>query len=131
MKLSALIGAALLLGSASNAIATGPDGGERELAAALRGRVAGAPLRCIDYSTSMSTRIIEGVGILYEGAGGTLYFNRPRGGLQSLSSWNVPVTRINGGTLCEREIVNMVDSSTRSLAGIVSLGAFVPYRLAR
>jgi hypothetical protein len=112
-------------------MAAAPGGGERELASALRGRVAGAPVRCIDYSTGMSTRVIEGVGILYEGAGNTIYLNRPNGNLRALSGWNIPVTRIQGGSLCQREIINMVDSSTRSLAGMVSLGAFVPYRRVR
>lgn len=124
-----MLGGALYLAGASTAFAR--ESGERQLAAELRGRVAGQPVRCIDYSSNTSTRIIEGVGILYEGPGGTLYLNRPRGGLTSLNGWNIPVTRVTGGSLCEREIINMVDSSTRSLAGMVSLGSFIPYRLVR
>lgn len=120
----------LLLSSASAGFAR-PGDGDRALAAELRGRVAGPPVRCIDYHPGMSSRIIEGVGILYEGAGGTLYLNRPTGRLRALTSWSVPVTEIRGGTLCQREIIKMIDSSTHSLTGMVSLGAFVPYRLVR
>jgi hypothetical protein len=52
---------------------------EAKLAKALEGRVAGAPVDCIQLRDIQSSRIIDGTAILYD-TGTTLYLNRPASG---------------------------------------------------
>lgn len=100
---------------------------QAELADALKGRVAGEPVRCLNLSNATSTRIIEGTGIIYN-VGGTLYLNRPSSGAQRLRDDDILSYRVFGGQLCRGEPVNRLDRSTASLYGFVLLGDFVPYR---
>ena len=100
---------------------------EARLARAVEGRVAGAPVDCIDTRRFNSSRIIDGTAIVYEGVGGTLYVNRPRAGERSLDSWDILVTRQFNGRLCRGDVVRLVDPSSRMQTGAVFLGDFVPY----
>jgi hypothetical protein len=104
--------------------------GEAKLARALDGRVAGEPVDCIDLSRVRGSRIIDRTAIVYE-SGSTLYVNRPRGGARSLDRWDVMVTRPFGNRLCSVDTVQLVDSASHALTGIVFLGDFVPYRKAK
>jgi hypothetical protein len=104
-----------------------PDKGERELARALEGRVAGEPVGCIDLHRVRSSRIINRTAIVYD-AGGTLYVNRPRSGARSLKDWDVMVTRPFGSRLCRVDTVQMVSPGSHMLSGLVFLGDFVPYK---
>lgn len=124
--LKPLIGAALL--AAAPAAAASP---EAELAAALEGHVAaGAPVDCVDLRQVRSTRIIQGTAIVYD-TGRTLYVNRPRGGAESLSDWDMMVTRTPTGRLCSVDVVELRDrASPHMMSGLVFLGEFVPYRRA-
>jgi hypothetical protein len=104
-----------------------PDKGERELARALEGRVAGEPVGCIDLHRVRSSRIINRTAIVYD-AGGTIYVNRPRSGARSLKDWDVMVTRPFGSRLCRVDTVQMYSPGSSMLGGIVFLGDFVPYK---
>ena len=104
-----------------------PDKGERQLAQALEGRVAGEPVDCIDLHRIRSSRIINRTAIVYD-SGGTLYVNRPRSGASSLKDWDVMVTRPFGSRLCRVDTVQMVSPGSHMLSGIVFLGDFVPYK---
>lgn len=107
-----------------------PGKGERELAKALDGRVAGEPVDCINLHQVRSSRIINRTAIVYD-AGGTLYVNRPRAGASSLKDWDIMVTRPFGSRLCRVDTVQMVSPGSRMLSGIVFLGDFVPYKRVR
>ena len=124
-KLLPLIAASLLLGG--SAIAATPVDREAELTEALDGRVAGEPVDCIDLHRIRTTRIIDDTAILYD-AGRTIYVNRPRAGADSLSRWDTAVVRLHQPRLCSIDTIEMVDSSSRMLSGIIFLGEFVPYR---
>jgi hypothetical protein len=102
---------------------------EQELQEELRGRVAGEPVDCVNLRNVRNTRIIDGTAIVFD-AGGTIYVNRPRGGANSLKSWDTQVVRPFGSRLCSVDPVNMFDQSG-FMRGIVFLGEFVPYRRAR
>ena len=104
-----------------------PEKGERELAQALEGRVAGEPVGCIDLHRVRSSRIINRTAIVYD-AGGTLYVNRPRSGARSLKDWDVMVTRPFGSRLCRVDTVQMYSPGSHILGGLVFLGDFVPYK---
>ncbi|QAY79455.1 hypothetical protein [Sphingosinicella sp. BN140058] len=101
--------------------------GEAKLAKALEGRVAGKPVDCVNMHNVRSTRIIDGVGILYD-AGSTIYLNRPRSGAESLDKWDTLVTKLYSSQLCSIDTVHLYDTSSRMQTGFVFLGDFVPYR---
>lgn len=122
-KIASMALGAMILAAPVQAAKLSP---EAELAKELEGRVAGEPLRCIPYSRVQGSRIIEGVGILYRD-GGRLYLNRPTAGADRLDEWDVLVTKVHGSQLCERDVVNLVDSGSRMPSGFVFLGEFVPY----
>lgn len=122
--LSLIAGAALL--GAIPASARPGESGEAELARVLNGRVAGTPVHCVDLHRMTSSRIIPHTAIVYD-AGGTLYVNRPVNGAEQLSHFDAMVTRTPSTTLCNVDVVHLVDQTSHTLTGIVFLGDFVPY----
>ena len=127
-KLIPLIAASLVFGSAS-ALAK-PRDGEAELARALEGRVAEAPVDCIDLHRVRNSRVIDGTAILYD-AGSVIYVNRPRNGAEDLDRFDTMVTRLPSTRLCSVDVVQMVESGTHMMTGLVFLDEFVPYRRVR
>ncbi len=128
-KLLPLIAGGFLLATGA-AQAAGPADREAELERALRGRVAGEPVDCIDLHRVRSSRIINDTAILYD-AGGVIYVNWPRNGADQLDRRDTMVTRLSSTRLCSIDTVTLVDSGSRSMTGIVFLGEFVPYRRVR
>jgi hypothetical protein len=123
-KLLPLIAGTLLIGGAAQAA---PTDREAELAHALRGRVAGEPVHCIDMHRVRGTQVISGTAIIYD-AGGVLYVNRPDSGADQLNQWDTMVTRLWNTQLCDVDTITLVDQSSRTFSGVVFLGDFVPYR---
>jgi len=114
----------MLLGGAAQAA---PVDREAQLERALAGRVAGAPVSCIDLRRVQSSQIIDDTAILYR-AGSTIYVNRPDNGADSLSRNDTMVTRLPTSRLCSVDTVTMVDPVSGTFMGVVFLGDFVPYR---
>ena len=123
-KLLPLIAASMLLGGAAQAA---PVDREAELDRALEGRVAGAPVQCIDLHRVRSTQVITDTAILYR-VGSTIYVNRPANGADALNQWDTMVTRLPTTRLCNIDTVTMVDLVSGTFMGVVFLGDFVPYR---
>ncbi len=121
-----LIAAIAVVGPAEAA----PRDPEAQLARAVKGRVAGEPVNCINLRNVHGTQIIDDTAIVYD-TGSTVYVNRPRGGAQLLDRWDVLVTKLHSSELCSIDIVHLYDSSSRMPSGFVSLGEFVPYRKPR
>jgi hypothetical protein len=126
-KLITLLAGTLMLGGVAEAKRPDP---EAALANALRDRVAGAPVSCIDLHRIRSSRIIDGTAILYD-AGSVIYVNRPANGAEELTQWDTMVTRTNTSQLCNVDTVTMIDRGSHSFSGVVFLGDFVPYRRVR
>jgi hypothetical protein len=127
-KLLTLIAGSLLIGGVAQAK---PADREAELDRALRGRVAGEPVDCIDLHRVRSSRVIAGTAIIYD-AGGIVYVNRPRAGADSLDPGDTQVNRLFGsGRLCSVDTVQMIDRVGGFYRGTVFLGEFVPYRRVR
>jgi hypothetical protein len=101
---------------------------EAALAKELADRVAGPPVKCIPLHAIRSSRIIDGTAIVYEGAGGVIYVNRPRSGARTLDRNDVLVTKTHTGDLCSIDIVTLFDATSRMQTGFVGLGDFVPYK---
>ena len=125
MRAYALLAALLL--AAPAAAAAAPKSPAARLATALQGRTPGPPTDCIHLRDIRSSRIIDGIGILYETSGGTYYLNKPDSGAQALR-WNtILVTDTRSAQLCSIDIVRLYDTASRMQAGFVGLGKFVPY----
>jgi hypothetical protein len=125
-KLLLTLGA--LVAAASPALAK-PFDGEAELAKAIAGRVAGAPVHCVNLRDVRSSQIIDHTAIVYD-TGGTVYVNRPRAGLESLDRWDTLVTKTFSSDLCDIDVVHLYDSGSHMQTGSVFLGDFVPYKRA-
>ena len=126
-KLITLLAGTLMLGGVAQAKRPDP---EAALANALRDRVAGEPVQCIDLHRIHGSRIIDGTAILYD-AGSVIYVNRPTNGAEELTQWDTMVTRTSTSQLCNVDTVTMVDRGSQTFSGIVFLGDFVPYRRVR
>ncbi len=128
-KIILILAAAAAAFAPAQAKSPDPDKGERKLAQALEGRVAGEPVDCIDLHRIRSSRIIDRTAIVYD-AGGTLYVNRPRSGARSLRDWDVMVSKPFGSRLCRVDTIQMYSPGSNMLSGVVFLGDFVPYKRA-
>jgi hypothetical protein len=115
-----------IVAAASPALAK-PFDGEAELAKAVAGRVAGAPVDCVNLRNVRSSQIIDRTAIVYD-TGSTLYVNRPRAGSESLDRWDTLVTKTYSSDLCSIDVVQLWDSGSHMQSGIVFLGDFVPYK---
>ena len=117
-----------IVAAASPALAK-PVDGEAELAKAVAGRVAGAPVDCVNLRNVRSSQIIDRTAIVYD-TGSTLYVNRPRAGRESLDRWDTLVTKTFSSDLCSIDVVQLWDSGSHMQSGLVFLGDFVPYKRA-
>lgn len=127
MRVAYMALAALSLSLAGGAMAADTSAQEAKLAKALEGRTAGEPVDCIMQHEIRSSRIFDGVGILYELSNGTYYLNRPKSGASSLHWSNILLTDTHSNQLCSIDTVKLLDSSTRMQMGFVGLDKFVPY----
>ena len=123
-KLITFLAGTLMLGGIAQAK---PQDREEELARAIQGRVAEAPVQCIDLHRVRSSRIINGTAIVYD-AGSVIYVNRPENGADQLNQWDTMVTRTPSTRLCSVDTVTMIDRASQNFTGVVFLGDFVPYR---
>ena len=99
----------------------------KELADALAGRVAGPPQRCIPTYRTTKVTPIDDFTILYD-QGSTIYVQSPRGGCPGVGSGSdILVTRQTTNQLCDGEIAQTVDLTSRVERGGCVFGPFVPY----
>ena len=128
-KLIPSILAASLLAAGVPAMAEDkPARGEAELAQMLEGRTAGEPKRCLSDTERRSLRVIDGTALVFT-SGDTLYVNRPDGA-RFLDWSDVPVFKIWGNQLCEKDSVELRDSASLMPGPFLFMGEFVPYRRA-
>lgn len=100
---------------------------QAELQQQLAGRVAGAPVACIQPYQSREMIAVDDNTVLFK-RGNMIYRNDPPGGCNGLGSgFYTLVTRSSGSGLCRGEIATVADLSTGMTVGSCSLGEFVPY----
>ena len=97
-----------------------------ELARALAGRTASAPVSCISDRARM--HIVDDWTILYRDRG-TIYVQQPRGGCHGLSN-GMSLIRNQFVTtrLCRGDINRVVDLRTNFGTGACVFSEFIPYR---
>lgn len=124
------LSAAAVLGSCSTAPApeVRSPRAQKELTAALAGRVAGKPVTCLPSYRADNMQIIDDWTILFKD-GRTVYVQNPRGGCSGIGNHrNVLVTRLWGASqLCSGDISHLVDLSTGIGGGACVFSDFVPY----
>lgn len=101
---------------------------EQELAAALAGRTAGQPQRCIPNYRATQMEVIDDQTFLYRD-GKTIYLQRPMGPCTGLANRSFTLVTKQYGTneLCRGTINQMVDLHTGMHGGACVFGDFVPY----
>lgn len=105
-------------------------GPEAELAKALEGRVAEAPVRCIDVRSAYGMKIIGTTTVVARSQSGLTYRNDPAGGCPAQKVGLLLVTNLNYAKLCEGDVVGLVHSETGDQKGACRLGKWTPYRRA-
>jgi hypothetical protein len=104
---------------------------ETDLAAALSGRIAGAPQDCVDTRDLASNTSYVGGAILFTGrTNDVVWLNRPTTGGCSLLNTGRAL-RFTGPQLCSSSVVTVVDPASGREVGSCGLGEFTPYRIAR
>jgi len=100
--------------------------GEAKLAKLIDGRVAGKPVHCLSSFQRREMQVIDRTAFVFKD-GDTLYVNRPSGA--NFLSWSdVPVFKLWGSEMCDKDMVHLRDRSTGMQGATLSLGEFVPYK---
>jgi hypothetical protein len=128
---AAAIAGALLISTCSTApsdLSISPRDAE-ELAAALEGRVAGPPQRCISNFPDTQVRVINDGTILYDD-GSIIYVQNPPGGCPGIASGSrtLVVRQVGTSQMCEGDINEAVDLRTGIGGAPCVFGPFIPYR---
>lgn len=122
----AAMSAALLVSSTAPAKSDNPQRSAEQLARALAGRTAGAPVSCISDKARM--HVVDDWTILYRDRG-TLYVQRPRGGCHGLDNgMSLIRNQFVSTRLCRGDINRVVDLRTGFGTGACVFSEFVPYR---
>jgi hypothetical protein len=120
--------AGALAGCSTYANRTEAERSAAQLQRELAGKVAGAPVRCLPtYRTRDMVAVDDNVVLFRDGR--TTYVNRMKGGCYALGSpgYALVTKSIGGYGLCRGDIAQVVDTTSRMLAGSCSFGDFVPY----
>ncbi|WP_315760930.1 hypothetical protein [Sphingomonas sp. Y38-1Y] len=104
--------------------------GERELAAATKGRVAGPPQRCIDPQQSSGPQLIAPDALVYRDAG-TTWVTRVEG-CPFINRDQIVIAEVFGGQLCRNDRFRTVQRGGAAIPGpFCRYGNFTPYRRER
>lgn len=120
--------AALGLAAACTAEGLEPTAAEEaELAGELRGLVAGETRACVPSRDLRGNRSVGGA-IVFEGAGDTLWVNRPDVACTGIRHGRAISTSTTSSQLCRGDIVTIFDPVSGAQFGGCGLGDFTPYR---
>ena len=124
------VGGAALLASCSTAPVqeTRSPKAERQLAAALAGRTAQPPVRCLPSYRTTQMEVVDDWTILYKD-GRTTYVQNPRGGCRGLGigAYTMVTRQYGTNQLCDGDISQLVDLRTGMNGGSCVFGPFTPY----
>ena len=103
---------------------------QAELAAELRGRVAGQPQSCVPRRDLRGNRAIGDSAILFNTAGNSLVYVNDAPCPELRRQYAI-VTRSPSAQLCAGDVAEIVDPVSGFTLGACPLGRFTPYRLPR
>ena len=125
----AVSGAALLASCSTAPVQeTRSPKAERQLAAALAGRTAQPPVRCLPSYRTTQMEVVDDWTILYKD-GRTTYVQNPRGGCRGLGigAYTMVTRQYGTNQLCDGDISQLVDLRTGMNGGSCVFGPFTPY----
>ncbi|HXG80300.1 MAG TPA: hypothetical protein VNJ05_00705 [Sphingomicrobium sp.] len=125
-----LLGATVVAGTALAAKDSPNPKDAKELAEALAGRSAGAPVDCMpNLHGTGRMEVINDDTILFR-SGGTLYLQNPRGGCPGIKNgqYTLVIRQVGAHQVCRGDIHQLVDLRTGVHGGACVFGPFVPYR---
>lgn len=121
------IGAAALIATAGIAAShRGDDNGQRELAKALAGHVAGKNVECIDPKMVDGPQIIDHTTLLYRRLG-TIYKANIIGPCPSLDEGDTVINEVYGGQLCRNDKFRTLSPGETIPSPYCRLGGFTEY----
>ena len=128
MRRSLLVVAAAALTATAGAAAHRSDDahGQRELARALAGHVAGKTVECIDPRMVDGPEIIDHTTLLYR-RGGTIYKANIIGPCPSLEQGNTVINDVYGGQLCRNDKFRTITPGETIPSPYCRLGGFTEY----
>lgn len=93
----------------------------------LAGRVAGAPVDCVDLSRLNGPDIVDSHTILYRQSGKRIWVTGPVGECPSLRPYDTLIVEVRGSRLCRNDLFRTVTPGLSIPSGICRLRSFVPY----
>ena len=101
--------------------------GQRDLAEALNGRVAGKPENCLPSPSSVNgPQIIDARNILYRD-GRRVWRNELEADCPSLDRYDILVVELHGSQICKNDLFRPVDPGSRIPGAYCRFGQFTPY----
>jgi hypothetical protein len=117
----------ILVAGCATTAADGETRDQRELAADLEGRTAGAPQACIPVRQGQSMRIVDRRTIVYREFD-TIYVNRLDAACPGLRPHSTLVVEVHGSQYCRGDRVRAVEPGSSIPGPFCQLRDFVPYR---
>jgi hypothetical protein len=100
---------------------------DRELADELKGLTPGAPVSCINASSTNGPQIIDKDTMLYR-SGRTVYRNELPAECRGLEPGNTLIIEVNGGQVCSNDKFRVLEPGQSIPGPYCRLGKFTPYR---
>lgn len=128
MRLSILIGAAVLAGCSANAeqSSSSQTKGERELAKAIGDRKAGAPVDCVDSLSVDGPQIIDHQTVVYR-RGPKVWVNKLAAECPNLESFNTMIVELHGSQICRNDQFRVKEPGSSIPGPYCRFGSFTPY----
>lgn len=105
---------------------------QREFQKLFDGRVAEAPVRCVDLRRVFGMRVVGASTIIAKQNASLFYRNDPVNGCPAAKVGLTLVTNANhGDKLCEGDVVGLVNLDNGVQAGACRLGPWTPFRRSR
>ena len=122
------LGAAALAGCAANGEFQQSQRAraDRELADALKDRVAGEPVDCVSTPGLDGPQIIDRKTILYR-SGGRLWRNELAAECPGLSPYDTIIVELHGSQICRNDHFRTIDPGSRIPGATCLFGKFTPY----
>ena len=131
MRAMVLMGVLALSGCAMSAGDRGSYGSQeraaRELADALKGRVAGEPQDCISASSTSGPQIIDERTLIYRDVG-KVWRNDLESSCPGLDPGDTLVVVLHGSQMCRRDLFHVREYGSSIPGPRCQLGKFTPYR---
>ncbi len=93
----------------------------------LEGRIAGAPVRCIDLQQLNGPEIVDPQTILYRQSGKRIWKTGPVGECASLRPLDTLIVDVYGGQLCRNDRFRTVSGGMSIPSGYCRFRDFTPY----